>query len=100
MEEGLAEVARIRAETLENVAKEFDQLDLDGNGMVDREELVEVAKRSGDSSGVDSETLNGFFGQFDANGDGKVTKEEWLGFFGNMFDQAMAPIIAAAKAGQ
>ena len=53
MEEGLAEVARIRAETLENVAKEFDQLDLDGNGMVDREELVEVAKRSGDSTGVD-----------------------------------------------
>ena len=53
MEEGLAEVARIRAETLENVAKEFDQLDLDGNEMVDREELVEVARRSGDSTGVD-----------------------------------------------
>ena len=97
MEEGLAEVARIRAETLESVAKEYDQLDLNGDGNVDREELKAVAARSGGDAGVDSETLDGFFAQFDANGDGKVSKDEWLAFFGNMFDQAMAPIIAAAK---
>ena len=45
MEEGLAEVARIRAETLENVGREYDQLDINGDGEVDREELKTVAAR-------------------------------------------------------
>ena len=31
-----------------------------------------------------------FLDSFDADGDGKIQKEEWLAFFGNLFDSVIA----------
>ena len=34
--------------------------------------------------------INQFISTFDTDGDGKVSKDEWLTFFGNMFDNVIA----------
>ena len=99
LEAGLAEVARVREETLQQVSVEFDRLDADGSGAVDRAELIEVSKKQAGER-VSEEKLNEFFSSFDANNDGKVTRQEWLDFFGRLYDQQVAPVIAAAKAAQ
>ena len=90
-----AEVARIRDETLVQVGEEYDKLDANGDGNVDREELIAVARSQGQGRNVPEADLDSFFENFDANGDGKVSKQEWLDFFGRMFDEQMAPLIAA-----
>ena len=95
-EEQTAEVARIRGETLTQVGEEYDKLDSNGDGNVDRDELIAVARAQGQGKNVPEEDLNTFFTTFDANGDGKVSRQEWLDFFGRMFDEQMAPLLAAA----
>ena len=92
----LAEVARIRGETLAQCGAEYDQLDTNGDGSVDRAELVALAATKGAEKNINEAQLEEFFTNFDANGDGKVSREEWLTFFASMFDTAIAPILAAA----
>ena len=94
--EAQAQIDQIRAETIASVSVQYDELDTNKDGSVDREELIAIARAQGGSHNIDEAQLNDFFTQFDANGDGKVSKEEWINFFGRMFDEAMAPIIAAA----
>ena len=98
--EAQAQIDTIRAETIASVVVQYEALDTNGDGSVDREELIAIARAQGGSHNVDEAQLAEFFTQFDANNDGKVSKDEWINFFGKMFDEAMAPIIAAAAAAQ
>ena len=59
---------------LDEAAKEFDQLDLNGDGSVSREELQKIAKRQSGAEGMNEEDINEFFATYDANGDGFVSK--------------------------
>ena len=47
---------------------------------------------------MDYDSLGDFFEKFKADKNGKVSRDAWLAFFGSMFDQEMAPMIADAVA--
>ena len=85
---------RARAEALQAAAEMFNQLDLNGDGSVDRAELLAMTAdpQRGESVPEDfrDKKITEFFQTFDANGDGLVQKEEWLSFFGDLFDQVFA----------
>ena len=68
-------------------AAAFDKLDINGDGDVERGEILALAqKESTIAQKVNQSMLEEFFTTFDADGDGKVQKEEWLLFFGKIFD--------------
>ena len=63
---------------------EFDKLDLNGDGSVDREELQKaVLEKETMFSSTDTTAINEFF-LADANHDGKVSKEEFIAFMRNL----------------
>ena len=81
-----ASAATARATVLEKVLFAFEELDLDGNGEIDRSEVEQLASQSG---GLVAEKINELFTTFDNNGDGLIQKDEWLTFYGGMFDAAI-----------
>ena len=81
-----ASAATSRQTVLEKVTIAFNSLDLDGNGEIDRSEVEQLASRSG---GLVAEKINELFTTFDNNGDGLIQKDEWLTFYGGMFDAAI-----------
>ena len=99
--EGLTEeqrqiIAAKRAEAIAEARAAYEKLDTNGDGHIDRDELkahatAAGAKLTGGQSDADIDT---FFQTFDANNDGVVSKEEWLTFFGNLFDEVIKKGIA------
>ena len=99
--EGLTEeqrqiIAAKRAEAIAEARAAYEKLDTNGDGHIDRDELkahatAAGAKLTGGQSDADIDT---FFQTFDANNDGVVSKEEWLNFFGNLFDEVIKKGIA------
>ena len=70
--------------------KKFDRLDVDGNGVLEGEELIGLAEwvwsrfhPGGETLSEDLKAEHGakLLGRLDANGDGMVTMEEWKGLF-------------------
>merc|ERR1712150_236263 len=94
-EEQKSQISQKRAEALAQAEEAFRKLDLDGSGEIERNELQELARSSGSAIGGGENDINDFINTFDTDGDGKVSLQEWLTFFGNMFDQ----VIAAGMAG-
>ena len=98
--EGLTEeqkqtIAGKRAEALQQAEEAFNKLDLDGSGEIERNELEQLARQSASAIGSGSDSdINDFIATFDTDGDGKVSRDEWLTFFGNMFDQVIAQGMA------
>ena len=92
-QEQAAQIDQIKADTLRQVGEEYDKLDTNGDGNVDRNELIEIARAKGEQHNVSAENLDSFFNTFDANNDGKVSRQEWLDFFARMFDEQMAANI-------
>ena len=89
-----ASIATARAAALEQAEVAFGRLDLDGNGEVDREEIMKLAESGqglpdGASQEAKEAKIKEFLDSFDANGDGKIQKSEWLAFFGNLFDSVI-----------
>ena len=64
---------------LESVANEYEQFNKNGDGEFDREKLK--AALEGEGITVDVDALNAFFVQIDADGDGKISKLDYLNFF-------------------
>ena len=80
-----------RAAALTAAEAGYVQLDTNGDGAIDKEELINVSKQgmpNADPAKIE-EQCREFFAQFDANNDGKVQKEEWLTYFGQMFDKVI-----------
>ena len=80
----------MRAEALAQAEKIFADLDTNGDGQLDRAELIAAAKNGALPAGGDESQLDEAMAQFDTNGDGKISKEEWLDTFGKMFDAMVA----------
>ena len=94
-----AEIAAARAKAIEEAGKQFAALDANGDGTVEKAELIAFAKAQA-PKGVGEPTeaqkqaaeaqLTQMIAQFDSDKDGKVSKEEWNAFFGNVFDTTVA----------
>ena len=81
-----------RSEVLATAASKYDEMDLNGDGHVDRDELVAFARTLGGEASEEDQTA--FFATFDANADGKVSKAEFIAFFETMYDTVIAPVVA------
>ena len=81
------DAAAIRAQALEHCGQLFDDADTNGDGTLDRAEMIGQA--SAQFSGSEEEKqaeIDAILAQFDTDGDGKISKAEWLDFFGKLFD--------------
>ena len=90
-----ANIAQAREAALAQAEEAFKKLDLDGNGEVDREEIMKLAEQGqglpdGASAEAKEAKIKEFLDSFDQDGDGKIQKSEWLMFFGNLFDSVIA----------
>ena len=86
------EIATKRAEALKQAEDGYSKLDTNGDGVIDRDELKAMAKEAGQSltGGQMEAKIDEFLSTFDQNNDGVVSKQEWLDFFGNLFDAVIA----------
>ena len=84
-------IAQKRAEAIEEAQTAYDKLDTNGDGHIDRDELIAHAKAAGAKLGAggSDQDVDQFFQTFDSNQDGVVSKEEWLDFFGKLFDDVI-----------
>ena len=86
------EIATKRAEALKQAEDGYAKLDTNGDGVIDRDELKAMAKEAGQNltGGQMEAKIDEFLNTFDSNNDGVVSKQEWLDFFGNLFDAVIA----------
>ena len=86
------QIAQARAAALAQAEEAFGKLDINGDGEVDRSEITALAG-DGLPAGCDQATkdakIKEFLDSFDADGDGKIQKSEWLNFFGQLFDSVI-----------
>ena len=80
----------------------FDELDTDKSGYLKNEELIKVTEwvmeQFGDKLGTDPETIrNNIMARLDANGDGKLDREEFLVLFKIVFQRIILKGRARAK---
>ena len=90
-------IAQAREAALAQAEVAFSKLDINGDGEVDRSEIMQFALAEqgqclddGASQKAKEAKIKEFLESFDADGDGKIQKEEWLAFFGNHFDSVIA----------
>ena len=88
------QIAQARAAALTTAEEAFDKLDINSDGDVSRDEVAALAQQGvglpDGASAADREAkIKEFFENFDANGDGKIQKSEWLDFFGKLFDSVI-----------
>ena len=92
------QIAQARAAALTQAEEAFGKLDINGDGEVDRSEIMQLAG-DGLPAGCDQATkdakIKEFLDSFDADGDGKIQKSEWLAFFGNLFDSVISAGLGA-----
>jgi len=63
---------------LETLKKQFKDYDVDGNGVLDKDELCEIFKKNGKSDSEAKAAVDEFFKKHDHDGDGQVTWAEFL----------------------
>jgi len=74
----------IIAAALEN----FNMLDKNGSGEIDRNEALAYAKSVTDSIKVAKSETELLFSVYDKNNDGKITKKEWMDWWVDFCDTA------------
>ena len=61
-------------------------MDTNGDGMLDRAELIAAARSGALPEGGDEAQLDAAIAKMDTDGDGKISRDEWLAFFTKMVD--------------
>ena len=70
----------------------FAEADADGSGFIDQAEVRKLLAKEGLASGDEATMaakLKEFSDTYDKDHDGKVSRQEWLTFYGNFFDQVV-----------
>ena len=78
-----------RNQALQDATIAFESVDVNGDGQIDIGEAQKLVKYSSihkESVGSSQAMVDTFFRSFDTDGDNKISKSEWLTFYGNLFD--------------
>lgn len=76
--------------------EEFDKLDLNGDGTLSKNEIETILTKPIEGLNMD-EMSEEFVQIFDADGDGEISKEEYLKIFGAIFDKTIDAIATDSK---
>ena len=77
-----------KAAFIEMGLKEYDQMDLNKDGKVDRAECIQALKNTeGSVTDADLAVITETFAAFDANNDGFITRDEFTQGVSKVFDQ-------------
>mmetsp|Transcript_66912 Transcript_66912/g.134867 ORF Transcript_66912/g.134867 Transcript_66912/m.134867 type:complete len:229 (-) Transcript_66912:390-1076(-) len=82
MIQGFIEVGNLMEERKKMIKAVYDKIDLDGNGSVNREEMMEFGKFM--NSKFDDEKLQKLMDQMDLDKDGVISYQEFLGYFAKL----------------
>lgn len=82
MIQGFIEVGNLMEERKKMIKAVYDKIDLDGNGSVNRDEMMEFGKFM--NSKFDDEKLQKLMDQMDLDKDGVISYEEFLGYFAKL----------------
>ena len=91
-DEEKAQITPVREAHMEQAAKAFNALDVNGDGQVPTSEILKAGLPDVDvtSDLIDKARLEirmqSMMEMYDTDGDGKITKDEWLGKMGAIFD--------------
>ena len=96
------DVANKREEALNVAGQQFDRMDPSLKGFVTRDDILAMRQAQAAQMNVEfSDTeVDSFMADFDSNGDGKVSRQEFINKFGTMFDQMVASRSAEQKSEQ
>ena len=64
----------------------FDELDADGSGYITSDDLKALVDNAGYSDEVSPEAIDELVGKCDADGDGKISFQDFLGALKNYFE--------------
>ena len=99
--EAQEKIAQARKDAIAKAMLEFEKIDKDGNGQIDREEVESMFKNCITAEEGKEELLttkiNDLFKTFDANNDGVISQQEWIDFFGSVFDSVLQLGLASGK---
>lgn len=73
--------------------EEFDKLDLNGDGTLTKNEIAKILTKPIEGLNLD-EMSDEFVQIFDADGDGEISKEEYLKIFGAILDKTIDTIAS------
>ena len=91
-------IAEARQQALATALEAFNKIDINGDGEVDRSEVMALAKAgTGLPEDVSQAKIDEFFAQFDENNDGRIQRQEWIDFFGRLFDAVIAQGLDGAQ---
>jgi len=84
----MASASEQRQAALQEAMTAFKDFDVDGDGSISRQEVEKYVAQvfPGISAGYIEAQVDEFFATFDANQDGKIQVDEWMSFFGKLYD--------------
>ena len=89
-----------RAEALRDATIAFDSVDTNGDGTIDyseAEKLIKTCSFMDKIEGNSDTKVNAFFKSFDDDGDKSISKNEWLIFYGKLFDNIIEDGLGASR---
>ena len=96
-----ATIAAARKKAIDKAIVEFDKIDADKNQNIDREEVTKMFSAaftaSDNNEAALNEKINQLFDTFDSNKDGVISKDEWVTFFGEVFDKVLTEGLIAGQ---
>ena len=85
-----AQISEARSQALATALEAFKKLDVDDNGEIERHEIQSLVASASSNlpnmANASEEKINEFIATFDQDNDGKIQQQEWLDFFGRLFD--------------
>ena len=92
----IVEIAIARAEALKHAENAFEKADVNGDGVIDKDEAMKIIDQAEGLkvSSLDTDEqrkfkVEEFFRSFDEDGDQNITKGEWIRFYAKLFDSVI-----------